>query len=172
MKLKLALIALAALPIAAHSQKKPVDPLALFKKVVTACEAQANEWPRDNVRQLKNGEWVHNFMEVTSFAHDVKRTDSLVSPFTAYIKLETVEHTARRKTEDEARAADKQDATVIRGTDEIRYAFQDSKWKLVDGSTKREMKMAGQTTFSDPVGVVQLKADSFTDNPRWARCVP
>lgn len=172
MKLQLILITAAMLPLGAHSQKKPVDPLSSFKKVVAACEAQVNEWPRDNVRQLKNGEWARNFLEVTSVVHDVKRTDSLVSPFTAYIKLETVEHVARRKTEDEARMAEKPGATVIRGTDEIRYAFQDSKWKLMDGSTKRDMKLVGQTSFNDPVGAVQLSAESIADNPRWKHCVP
>jgi hypothetical protein len=172
MKLQLALIAAALLPLEAPSQMKPVDPLASFKKVVAACEAQANEWPPDTVRQLKNGEWSRNFLEITSVTHDVRRTDSLVSPFTAYIRLETLEHIARRKTEDDARVADKQEATAIRGTDEIRYAFQDSKWKLMNGTTRREMKFAEQTSFNDPLGAVELSADSFTGNARWTRCVP
>lgn len=165
----LALIVVSVTASSAFAQKK-VDPLPSFKKLVAACQAQINDWPRDTVRPFKD-QWVRNFLEVGTISHDVKRTDSLVSPYTAYIKVETISHSIRRPSEDEARAAGKQDGSTSRGIDIIRYAFQDSKWTLVDGSVQREMRLPGETDFKDPVGVVKLDASDISNNPRWSRCV-
>lgn len=166
----LAFITLAITALPAFAQKK-IDPLPSFKKLAIACQAQARSWPPDTVRLVKD-QWVRNFLEVGSISHDVKRTDSLISPFTAYIKVESVSHSIRRATEDEARAAGKQDGSTYRRTDVLHYAFQDSKWKLVNGSTQGEMRLPGEADFKDPVGVVKLDASDISNNPRWAGCVP
>lgn len=166
----LALIALAINATTAFAQKN-VDPLPSFKKLVAACQAQVRSWSPDTVRLVKE-QWVRNFLEVGSISHDVKRTDSLISPFTAHIKVESVTHSVRRASEDEVRAAGKQDGATYRQTDVLHYSFQDSKWKLVNGSTQGEMRLPGEADFTDPLGVVKLAASDISNNPRWARCVP
>lgn len=171
MKNSIAIAILTMTPFLVHAQK-PQDPLASFKKIVAACEAQLKKEPPTAIKQLKNGTWARNFWELGSISHDVKRSDSLVSPFTAYIRVEGLEQIAKRDTEDEARAADKQDTTAIRGVDELRYAFQDSKWKLIGGSTQRAMRLRGESDFKDPLGKVDVTADALESNPRWARCIP
>jgi hypothetical protein len=157
---------------AAHAQKS-ADPLPSFQKLAAACEAHLNQVPRDRMRQLKGGDWAHNMDEPPVVKYDVKRTDSLVSPFAAYIKVEQLSYSVRRKTEDEARAAGKDEATAHQISDELRYAFQDGKWKLVGGSTSAKMKMVGQRLFTDPLGhAVELTPEDLAARPKWSGCLP
>ncbi|WP_324622710.1 hypothetical protein [Delftia lacustris] len=166
----LALVLSLAVP-GAFAQKS-ADPLTSFKKVVAACEAHVRALPPESAKQLKTGEWAHNFHEITSIAHDVKRTDSLVSPFTAYIRVESLSYVVRKPSEDEARAVSKQERSISRGIQELRYAFQDSKLKLMNGTSRHEFKLAGQTSFSDHLGEVEVSAGEIASNSRWSGCLP
>lgn len=161
-----------AAALVAFPSSAAVDPLQEFKKVVAACEHSVNSLPRESSRPLSNGQWAHNINEPSSLSYDVKKTDSLVSPFTAYIKVASVSRTARQGSEEAARTVGTEGRTINRGLDELRYAFQESRWKLVGASSKRESKRPGETDFVDPVGTVELKPESVLSAPWLAGCAP
>lgn len=156
----------------AVAQSAPADPLKGMKALAAACQQQFDQRPRDSVRQLSDGTWARNVRGDARVTYDVKKTDSLVSPYTAYIKIETTQVTTRGQTEEEARAADSSTGTVSRGTDELRFAFQDANWTLKGGRSNREFKRPGDPVFSNPMGAVELGPDAVASTPALSHCIP
>lgn len=102
------------------------DPLESFKALVAKCEAAVVNGT--TVTKLPAA-YAATTVTVGDKRFDVKKTDSLVTPFTAYIDLRflAVMHQSA-PTEEQARTS-----PVVVGTDHhwrLNYAFQDGKWKL------------------------------------------
>lgn len=168
--MKLGFLVFASVFVTPFAMAQQPDPLASFKEVVAACEAHINARPAERVRQLSNGEWVRNVSAPAAVSFDVKKTDSLVSPYTAYIKVESMEHSARRKSEEEARTAAVGESTAVHAVYELRYAFQDAKWKLTGGSGEVKTKAAGEATFKATAGAVQFKPEDLSSVAWLSKC--
>jgi hypothetical protein len=155
-------LALACLVIATEAAS---EPLAEMKLLVQSCEQWHNNERAPFEVALLPGtgkpEWVKRQYSPTIIQYDVRKTDSLVSPFSAYIDLSNEVKAGRGATEDEARALDVSGAKAIRTARRIRFAYQESKWVLTGGNFKINDSEA-----------MEASVDSIRKLPLAGRCLP
>ncbi|HHV68919.1 MAG TPA: hypothetical protein GXX48_14900 [Ochrobactrum intermedium] len=119
-----------------------LDPLSSFKVIAEKCQGAFNA--SDNLVPGKTGGFVRIEITPGPMSFDVKKTDSLVSPYTAYIDLTFAEKALAAPTEEAARAWDGV-AIVTMQHWRLLYALQDGKWTLQEELYSFAMPSAGIT---------------------------
>ena len=107
----------------------PPDPLDSFKAIVEKCHAAIVE--SDKIRPGKTGGFVRTAITPGPKSFDVKKTDSLVSPYLAYIDLNFIDQSVAAPTEEAARAWAGGSVSIVKHW-RLVYAMQGGKWKLQD----------------------------------------
>jgi|CXWL01.1.fsa_nt_gi hypothetical protein len=139
------------------------EPLADFESITKKCrQAFDTRHPIEVVYVARSKAWVKRVYGPTRVAYDVRKTDSLVSPFLGYIEI--VELIAVDRAADEATATALQpslDNKVSRLTQRLNFAYRDSLWTLVDGTMGMEYKSEPDGRFSPPDTTVRLTKESI-----------
>lgn len=131
------LLCLAALLAAGAAQAQDATALAAFERIARTCKAAFEVQPLDDViLHPITKKWVHRVFSRATVAYDVQRTNSLVTPYQAKIRIEQAFNSNRADDEASARALQVAlDAGGIQSVDVIEFAFQDGKWQLSGGDT-------------------------------------
>ena len=148
--------------IATASLFAQADPLAEFQSMVVGCKAEHAAIPPVNVSLSETKkEWVKVVKRVDNITYDVLKSDSLVSPFTAFIEITELLATSNAPTEEAAKAIELDiDGKAFRIITRIRFAYQDGYWKLIDGQMSGAQRSAKGESFK--VGMsTPLGRDSF-----------
>jgi hypothetical protein len=103
------------------------DPLKGFKILAERCQSAVTE--SDKVLPGKVGGFYRDIVKPIQKSFDVTKTDSLVSPYIAYIKLSFQMQSSTATTEEALQASN---TVVVNTTNhwKLMYALQDGKWKL------------------------------------------
>lgn len=108
------------------------DPLASFQAFFAPCAAALGK-ETNSVYQNRTG-WSQKGESAAEVKYDVKKTDSLVSPYTAFVDFRDIEAIGQAPDEAGARALNiPENATLLTQRHwTIRYAYQDNKWSVQD----------------------------------------
>lgn len=151
----LAAIALTSVAFAQKSKKaevEQIDPLKDFELIVARCVTSnkklENERVAYNERTKKWGKQVNSTAKIT---YDVKRTDSLVSPFSGRIDIVSITFLESAETEDAAKAKpiSPENSTARESTFNMNYAMQGGKWIATGGNSIHVLRMYGKWQQSD-----------------------
>lgn len=123
------------------------DPLKEFEAMVIKCQAQVDARPVDRIRQLPDGDWMRNLSDPARIAYDVRRTDSLVTPYTAYLRLRWSERSIRASTREAIAATDINTGSVLAGTYEIRYGYQHGRWRTLRGLVQDYLRLPNESSL-------------------------
>jgi hypothetical protein len=126
----------------ARSIEGKVDPLGRFKVIAEKCKNAFGA--SDNIAPSKTGGFVRTQITPGSISFDVKKTESLVSPYSAYIDLNFTEKAIATTSEEAARAWDGGVLVTLQHW-RLLYAMQDGKWKLQEELYSFAMPSAGLT---------------------------
>ncbi|WP_298929154.1 hypothetical protein [uncultured Ramlibacter sp.] len=155
----------ATVTVAAVAGAAVAGPLDDFKPILQRCktafESQSLERVFYNERVKA---WVKVVSAPSELSYDVRKTDSLVSPFSAFVQIIEVTANSRAETESEAGALKVDIAErSTRFTSRIEYRFQEGKWVTTGGTGKGEFKASANTGYDKPT-IFPLDKDSFAPN--------
>lgn len=103
------------------------DPLASFKVMSDRCRGALVD--SDRVLPGLTGGFVRTVVSTGQMSYDVTKTDSLVSPYAAYIKLSFLEQASTGATEAAMRDPSTSTVSIVNHW-KLMYALQDGKWKF------------------------------------------
>ena len=126
--------------------------LEAFKKIVDQCTAAWSDRPTVEVYYSEiSKKWIKVQKPKAVVSYDVRKTDSLVSPLVAEIKID--HRRLQQRADDEVTAQALELTNVsgeFRSTLLLNYAYRASRWDLIDGITTESIKTALMTEFSKP----------------------
>ena len=135
------LVAFSAFTVCSCSNQ--ADPLKSFQTIASQCvSALASPRAPKIYSSPTSGKWNKLVFGPNEVKFDVRKSDSLVSPYTGWISITYEDAVLQRDTRQEAEATVVSNSTVsVLGTLQryhIAYAYQDSKWQLqkIDSSMK------------------------------------
>lgn len=124
-----------------HGCTSVVDPLESFRALNTKCEARLKH-PVDEVAESKSGGWtrIRHFVDYT---YDVKKSDSLVTPYTAFVDVYIDAFTVSKTSENAVRAAEFPRDAVLKVEDHwrVEYGFSDGAWKVLRVAASNKVRM-------------------------------
>lgn len=134
------MLRLAVYLFALVSWSAEAEPLSEFKgrldriRTVVLPPAQVTTSKAPPKRGKKQSEWLRTEPTLDNIRYDVRRTDSLVSPFLAWVELEVSKRMDTYPSEQQARAA----SGPVKGHGlkyffRLDFAYQDKKWVLARG---------------------------------------
>ena len=142
------------------------EPLTDFKALVKQCSTAYESKPTSEVVLIeRTGRWVKRMYGRAQIAYDVKKTDSLVSPFTAYLTVAQV--ITGKDAQDEASANnlslsfDDAGTVISTTTANFRYSGDNGRWVLVDGSSAADFKSKPGPDFDRNPSKVSQSKDSL-----------
>jgi hypothetical protein len=133
---KVACIAIAISVLAACTPKD--NPLASFQVLSSSCKA-ALKLDTDTVSRSDNGGWFRSVYVSGAYMYDVKKSESLVSPYTATIEFQNTTYSAVKNTEEEAKTMPIKSAPVkMENRWIVDYGYEESNWvvKRVQSASK------------------------------------
>lgn len=118
-----------------------VDPLESFRALNAKCETRL-KIPVDEVTASKSGGWTR-IRHVVDYSYDVKKSDSLVNPYTAYVDVYIDSFTASKTSEAEVRATVFPRDAVLKIEDHWRvdYGFTEGAWKVLKVGNSNKVRM-------------------------------
>lgn len=133
------------------------DPLVDFKALVTQCIQSHQERPFVEVfPHSKNSSWVKRIYGIAQISYDVKRTDSLVSPYSAF--LEVTQSVAGKSAIDEVSAnalnvsLDDAGASLLVSRANFKFDEDAKEWVLTDGRLSILSRMKDKEDFDAKSG--------------------
>lgn len=135
------------------------EPLTDFQRVVTACKAAYAERPTTEVAHVASiNQWVKRNYATPRFSFDVQKTNSLVSPFVAYLHI--ADAVAILRAGDEAAAADLNPQLGGREADStttaLEYAYQNQVWVFQEGTRTTKFGIPGSTPIKIAINPKRL----------------
>jgi hypothetical protein len=112
------------------------DPLGSFKGMSDRCRAALVD--SDRVLPGLAGGFVRTVISTGQMSYDVTKTDSLVSPYAAFIKLSFLEQVSTGPTEAALRDPSTSTVSIVNHW-KLMYALQDGKWKFQQALYSPEM---------------------------------
>jgi hypothetical protein len=113
-----------------------------FESLVRECKASFDSQALDDVIYNERVKaWVHRVFGKADVTYDVRRSDSLVSPYTAKIVIRQQSKADRAESEESAKALHPQLDKGSDTTETLEYGFVKGAWRLV--STETSSSFAG-----------------------------
>ena len=146
--------------------------LNTFESVVAGCRP-AYSAPLPKVFfQPSIKKWVKRIDYPGNFKYDVRKTDSLVSPITAYIEASTLGATVFVDTEEQASGATPGlGGKVSRSTTRYNYAYRNNTWVFVNAAEIMEWRDSENQSFREPMSFPRTKASLIKDALPWSVCI-
>ena len=149
------------------------DPLKSFQKIVSNCQTAFDaRQPIDVSFNERSKKWVKRHLVSHQVTYDVRKTDSLVSPFSAVINLKELRLAGSSDTEQGAASLNlSPSSSGMQSNSVIRFAMQDGKWVFKSWEESVNMKLDGQTEFS-PQNQITLKREPQEILAPRVSCLP
>lgn len=112
------------------------DPVGSFKVISDRCRGALVD--SDRVLPGRTGGFVRAVISTGQMSYDVTKTDSLVSPYAAYIKLSFLEQAGTGPTEAALRDPSTLTVSIVNHW-KLMYALQDGTWKFQQALYSSEM---------------------------------
>jgi hypothetical protein len=128
-----------------------VDPLKSFEKIIQKCQSAFNNRSIEDVYYVPQSKvWVKRLRKSPILNYDVKKTDSLVSPYIATLEFTDNLYTAKATNEVDARALiiNVNNASQVRFEDQATYAMQGGNWILKSWTSAYSSKDPQDTNFT------------------------
>jgi len=143
------------------------EPLADFEAIVRNCQAAFDAKPASSVAFVdKLQRWIKRVSAPASVAYDVRKTESLVSPFTAYLEVTQLLSSKGAPDETAANAMEVSlNETAMLSIKRLSFAYRskDASWELVDGLETTRMRMSANQPFDKGISVPTTKARILED---------
>ena len=150
------------------------DPLKSFEEIVVRCR-QSVSVPATEIRNLTNiGKWAKVAMQPEGqFEYDVRKTDSLVSPYVATITFGIMTSSEQASTETEAQQLQLsfESGRLSREKTTLRFAYQAGEWVAQDGTQTYEFRRSSTEPFRAPSTVRIPKEDYLKPFRHSERCL-
>ena len=126
------------------------DPLKAFQKIVSNCQAAFDaRQPIEVAFGDKSQKWRKQQFVAPVITYDVRKTDSLVSPFSAVINLKEFTFMGNADTEQSATSLNFSEfSSAYKSDSSIRFAMQDGNWVFKSWVEVFNAKLDGQKEFS------------------------
>ena len=167
MRFTLALLLAISLPCQATESA-----LASFEKVVATCR-QTYAVPVPKVFfQPSIQKWVKRVEHPEDFKYDVRKTDSLVSPLTAYIEASTLGVAEFFETEDLANAANPPPSGKLsRSSVRYNYAHRGGAWAFVNAMETVTWRESANDSFREARSFTRTKESLTKEKLPWSACI-
>jgi len=150
------------------------DPLKSFEEIVSRCR-QSVSVPATEIRNLTNiGKWAKIALQPEGqLEYDVRKTDSLVSPYVATITFVVMTSSEQASTETEAQQLQLSFdiGRVSREKTTLRFAYQAGEWVAQDGTQTYEFRRSSTEPFRSPSTVKLPKEDYLKPFRQSERCL-
>lgn len=122
------------------------DPLSEFEAIVKRCKDAYDVRPAYEVDYIeKQKSWVKRAYSNAKITYDVRRTDSLVSPYSGHVEVLVVVAVKAASDEQDAKALEVSlDERPIRLIDRVNYLYQGGAWAVASGSSKMDIRRDGR----------------------------
>ena len=151
------------------------DPLKSFELIVARCQAAFDSRPSHEVAfNERNKKWSTRLYFPTKISYDVKRTDSLVSPYTAVLKISEMVFAESAETQEAVTqmsvSADSSSGLSSQST--VDFAMQGSKWVAKGWNEQSSLKLRSEKDFKE-LAMLKRSLDDISklQGPRRA-CLP
>lgn len=152
-----------------------VDPLKSFEKIIYKCQSAFNSRSTEDVYYIpQSKEWAKRLRKSPIIKYDVKKTDSLVSPYTAILEFTDNSYIATATNEADARAliVNAQNASQIRFENQATYAMQGGNWVLKSWTSAFSSKDPKDYNFTFHFKTDYELADLQKENSPSRDCIP
>lgn len=146
------------------------SPLQNFEEIVEGCKKSLSD-PTDTVLPTKPFGPIRFITVLKDISYDVKKTDSLVTPYTAYIKIVRLRRQIKGDSEEQLRQlpVDTNQGDLVEENEEIRFSFQKENW-VTSGSTS-DNQIVGKPR-NPMVPKIEYTREAIQKQPMWrAPCV-
>ena len=173
-KLTLRALSLSPLATATAICWAQAEPLQSFEAIVGACRESLSQTTTE-IRDLKNiGKWAKVVIKPEgNVEYDVKRTDSLVSPYAGVIMFTTLSVADRADSSEEAQrlVLSFDTGRVSRERTVLRFAYQSGAWVPQEGSQTYEFRRSVAESFGPPTSIRLLKEEYTKQWSQASRCL-
>lgn len=152
----------------------PSDPVASMEKIVAACELAYGKQPAQQVALMSEGsKWIKFVHAPAKITYDVKKSDSLVSPYVGVIEITTLSTSGKFATEEEANQKEVTGGDERRNKDVFHYAYRagKGKWEFVSGYYKTDYNGPSYKTVVLPPMTGQYSTGDITDKSQRMSCL-
>lgn len=164
-------VLLLALSFCARAQ----EPLQSFRAIVEQCNSAFKTEEKTTVRfNPRTGQWSKLMVIPGEVVYDVRKTDSLVSPFTAVMNIGYFHVVFTSADEALARDADlsTQQTATSRHESKITFAMQDGAWIPKVWTERSSLKIAGSDSFDNGLEIkIPFTDKSKIQGPK-RHCIP
>ncbi|MCK9215899.1 MAG: hypothetical protein M0P52_15865 [Rhodoferax sp.] len=150
------------------------DPLRDFELIVNHCVAWNKQFEADRVAfNERTKKWGKQVNSPAKISYDVKRTDSLVSPFSAIMSIQNVAFVENAETEDEIKVKSiaPDTSNAMASTFNLNFAMQNGKWVTTGGTSSRTLRINGKWERADKISL-ELDLTSPTRPTEIRGCTP
>lgn len=132
------------------------DALADFEHIVKQCRVAHEARPAVEVVFVESLKvWVKRLWAEPKFSYDVRKTDSLVTPLTAFIEITDVVASDRAPDEAAARALAVSSDKAAMFVKRVNFSYQDKRWQAVGGKSTSMYRRDAGGAFA-PGGYIDL----------------
>lgn len=153
------------------------DAVAEFKTLVANCKAFYAAKPSTEV-QFSEGlkSWIKTARLPIEVRYDVKKTDSLIRPFSAFIEITEVVAHVKAPGEEAARQLKVTAGDGLWDSSRFMYmlnfVYEEGRWVPVDDLRSRAARDKGAKQFAKPFSMASSAADMQDPKAPYAACVP
>jgi hypothetical protein len=151
-----------------------IDPLKDFELIVAKCVAWNKQLESERVAfNERSNKWGKQVNSPAKISYDVKKTDSLVSPFSGSIDIENIAFVESAESEDavKAKPISPDNSPAMSSIFNLSFAMQGGKWIATGGNSTRVLRMDGKWRQSDKM-VIKMDLLSPTRPTEIRGCVP
>jgi hypothetical protein len=143
-----------------------------FERIVAKCKTSYAA-PFSEVTLLAaTGKWVKRTTWPVEVQYDVKKTDSLVSPFTAYIAIIALVAGNRAESEDAAKVLEiTQDGVLSQRETRIAFAYRSGAWQPLEATERTAMRLKPNEQYQAPVTIRISKDELLRPYSATERCL-
>ena len=148
------------------------EPLKDFEAIVARCKSNYTA-PFSEVTKLPSSDkWVKRMTWPGDVEYDVKKTDSLVSPFIAFISIKTLVAGRPADSEESAKAIEvSQDAALARRETRISFSYQSGVWLANEAVERTSIRLGAGEQYQAPVSINISKDELLRPFNPTERCL-
>ncbi|RYE40783.1 MAG: hypothetical protein EOP24_39445 [Hyphomicrobiales bacterium] len=132
--------------------------LAQFKQIVERCAAVFEAGTA--VRQGSEGKWFKQSLDGLETSFDVKKSDSIVTPYLGTLTVKYVQQGKSAPTQKEAHSLTLEpDGPMMRATDVLHFVFREGRWEGVSVEDRKELRSSAGKPFEKLTPFKRSKAE-------------
>jgi hypothetical protein len=140
------------------------DPLQEFEILVKQCQKDYDSRPSTELAFVKTTQtWVKRIYDPAKITYDVRKTDSLVSPFSAILEISYLADFETATDEEAAKAiSTNPEKRLIQSVTQYNFLYKNSKWETVSKQSAFDLRQKTNDRFPKP-SFIQTPAPKIKD---------